>query len=276
MEGKMFKLLESFIAVYETRNFSKAAEELFLSQPTISVHINQLEKQLDTSLFERNGGTEIRPTENAKRFYPEALKIISNWQRAKEKIADHKMPKSRLKIAASHTTATTLLPKVIKFLSASIDQLQIQVSLHNSDDILEMISQHKINLGLIEKPSTNDAVKRYELMNDQLVLAGDQKSSIWLIRENGSGVYHYTQQYLKENGIIPEQTIRIKSNEIIVATLAKGIGKSIVSKKTLITGTPFKELGDSFNRSFYLLTPQHEPNKKITSLINKLVKEIIT
>ncbi|AVI94364.1 LysR family transcriptional regulator [Oenococcus oeni] len=276
MEGKMFKLLESFIAVYETRNFSKAAEELFLSQPTISVHINQLEKQLDTSLFERNGRTEIRPTENAKRFYPEALKIISNWQRAKEKIADHKMPKSRLKIAASHTTATTLLPKVIKFLSASIDQLQIQVSLHNSDDILEMISQHKINLGLIEKPSTNDAVKRYELMNDQLVLAGDQKSSIWLIRENGSGVYHYTQQYLKENGIIPEQTIRIKSNEIIVATLAKGIGKSIVSKKTLITGTPFKELGDSFNRSFYLLTPQHEPNKKITSLINKLVKEIIT
>nr|WP_243462146.1 LysR family transcriptional regulator [Oenococcus oeni] len=227
----MFKLLESFIAVYETRNFSKAAEELFLSQPTISVHINQLEKQLDTSLFERNGRTEIRPTENAKRFYPEALKIISNWQRAKEKIADHKMPKSRLKIAASHTTATTLLPKVIKFLSASIDQLQIQVSLHNSDDILEMISQHKINLGLIEKPSTNDAVKRYELMNDQLVLAGDQKSSIWLIRENGSGVYHYTQQYLKENGIIPEQTIRIKSNEIIVATLAKGIGKSIVSKK---------------------------------------------
>ncbi|EFD88346.1 LysR family transcriptional regulator [Oenococcus oeni] len=276
MEGKMFKLLESFIAVYETRNFSKAAEELFLSQPTISVHINQLEKQLDTSLFERNGRTEIRPTENAKRFYPEALKIISNWQRAKEKIADHKMPKSRLKIAASHTTATTLLPKVIKFLSASIDQLQIQVSLHNSDDILEMISQHKINLGLIEKPSTNDAVKRYELMNDQLVLAGDQKSSIWLIRENGSGVYHYTQQYLKENGIIPEQTIRIKSNEIIVATLANGIGKSIVSKKTLITGTPFKELGDSFNRSFYLLTPQHEPNKKITSLINKLVKEIIT
>ncbi|OIL37941.1 transcriptional regulator [Oenococcus oeni] len=276
MEGKMFKLLESFIAVYETRNFSKAAEELFLSQPTISVHINQLEKQLDTLLFERNRRTEIRPTENAKRFYPEALKIISNWQRAKEKIADHKMPKSRLKIAASHTTATTLLPKVIKFLSASIDQLQIQVSLHNSDDILEMISQHKINLGLIEKPSTNDAVKRYELMNDQLVLAGDQKSSIWLIRENGSGVYHYTQQYLKENGIIPEQTIRIKSNEIIVATLAKGIGKSIVSKKTLITGTPFKELGDSFNRSFYLLTPQHEPNKKITSLINKLVKEIIT
>ncbi|WP_143787025.1 LysR family transcriptional regulator, partial [Oenococcus oeni] len=67
MEGKMFKLLESFIAVYETRNFSKAAEELFLSQPTISVHINQLEKQLDTSLFERNGRTEIRPTENAKR-----------------------------------------------------------------------------------------------------------------------------------------------------------------------------------------------------------------
>lgn len=270
----MFKLLESFIAVYETRNFSKAAEELFLSQPTISVHINQLEKLLDTSLFERNGRTEIRPTENAKRFYPEALKIISDWQRAKEKIADHKMPKSRLKIAASHTTATTLLPRIIEFLSAHINQLQIQVSLHNSDDILEMISQHQISLGLIEKPSTNDAVKRYKLMNDQLVLAGDKKSSIWLIRENGSGVYHYTQQYLKENGIIPEQTIRIKSNAMIVATLAKGIGQSIVSKKTLLPDTPFKELGENFNRSFYLLTPQHEQNRKIATLIDQLIKQI--
>ena len=50
----MFKRIQSFIAVYETRSFSKAAEQLFISQPTVSVHIKQLELQLNTTLFERN------------------------------------------------------------------------------------------------------------------------------------------------------------------------------------------------------------------------------
>ncbi|MFT8324828.1 LysR family transcriptional regulator [Oenococcus sicerae] len=267
----MFKLLETFIAVYETRNFSKAAEQLFLSQPTISVHISQLEKQLDTTLFQRNGRTEVRPTENAKRFYPDAIKIIEDWQHASNKIADHHLAKSRLKIAASHTTATTLLPQILAYLTQDIDRLQIEISLHNSDDILEMASQHQIDLGLIEKPSVNDAVKRYQIASDQLVLAGDLKSPIWLIRENGSGVHHYTQQYLKQKGIVPEQIIRISSNTIIVAMLENGIGQSIVSKKTLTKKIPFQELNSNFHRPLYLLTPQHEQDSDVKTLITKLI-----
>lgn len=64
----MFKRIQSFIAVYETRSFSKAAEQLFISQPTVSVHIKQLELQLNTTLFERNGRTELVPTTNARKF----------------------------------------------------------------------------------------------------------------------------------------------------------------------------------------------------------------
>lgn len=55
----MFKLLQTFVAVYETRSFSKAAAQRFISQPTVSVHIQQLEKELGAQLFHRNGRTEF-------------------------------------------------------------------------------------------------------------------------------------------------------------------------------------------------------------------------
>ncbi|MCV3295660.1 MAG: LysR family transcriptional regulator [Oenococcus sp.] len=270
----MFKLLESFIAVYETRNFSKAAAELFLSQPTISVRISRLESQLDTTLFDRKGHTEIQATENAKRLYPAAVKLIADWQAAQNMIADHQQAKKLFKIAASHTTATTLLPMIVRALMPYIDQLQLEISLHNSDDILAMIAEHQADLGLIEKPSIQDGVSRREIARDQLVLAGNLKSPIWLLREQGSGVLHYTQQYLRTQSIIPEQVIRVKSNTMIAALLAEGLGKSIISKDTLIPGTPFVDIGEDFHRSLYLLTPEHAQNSENSVIISKLLRAI--
>ncbi|EHN59668.1 LysR family transcriptional regulator [Oenococcus kitaharae] len=270
----MFKLLESFIAVYETRNFSKAAAELFLSQPTISVRISRLESQLDTTLFDRKGRTEIQATENAKRFYPTALKILADWRAAQSTIADHQQTKWPFKIAASHTTATTLLPTIVRGLIPYIAQLQLEISLHNSDDILAMLAEHQADLGLIEKPSIQDGVSRYEIARDQLVLAGNLKSPIWLLREQGSGVLHYTQQYLRAKNIVPEQIVRVKSNTMIAALLAEGLGQSIISKDTLIPDTPFVDIGEDFHRSLYLLTPEHAQNSENAVIIAQLLQAI--
>lgn len=66
MEGvSMFKLLKTFRAVYETRNFSKAAELLYISQPAVSNQIKQLEEELDIQLFVRNGRQEFITTKQA-------------------------------------------------------------------------------------------------------------------------------------------------------------------------------------------------------------------
>ena len=77
----MFKLLQTFIAVYETRSFSKAADQLFISQPSVSVHIKQLETELKTTLFDRNGRTELAPTTNARMLYQRALALLDDWQK---------------------------------------------------------------------------------------------------------------------------------------------------------------------------------------------------
>ena len=75
----MLKLIKTFIAVYETRSFSKAADQLFISQPTVSVHIKQLEEQLNVKLFDRNGRMFLSPTLNARRFYQHATQLLDDW-----------------------------------------------------------------------------------------------------------------------------------------------------------------------------------------------------
>ncbi|MBO0424326.1 LysR family transcriptional regulator, partial [Enterococcus plantarum] len=76
----MFKLLKTFRAVYETKNFSKAAERLFISQPAVSNQIKQLEEELDIQLFDRNGRQEISTTKQADILYHHLLNLSDDWE----------------------------------------------------------------------------------------------------------------------------------------------------------------------------------------------------
>lgn len=266
----MFKLLETFITVFETRNFSKAATQLFISQPTVSVHIHQLESELGTALFTHNGRTEIIPTEQAKQFYPQALTIIDEWAAAQHAITQHNNQRVIFRIAASHTTAISFLPQVLKFLMPKIDTLDIHVEMQNSERVLEDVSQHKIDLGLIEKPITADNVMRQIAMHDQLVLAGHSDQALWLIRETGSGVYHYTQQYFKIRNIVPKHSITVASNDTIIALLQSGIGQSIISEKVLPSNIPSTPLSEEFKRDFYLISPQHTEDQTVRTVLQDI------
>lgn len=82
----MLHLLHTFVSVYETRNFTHTAEDLFLSQPTISAQIKKLEEHLQVDLFIRNGKQEIIPTKEAVFLYPRALQIIEEWEDTSQRL----------------------------------------------------------------------------------------------------------------------------------------------------------------------------------------------
>lgn len=69
----MIEWIKTFITVYETRNFSTAAKQLYISQPTVSIQINKLEKYLNVQLFYRNGKKIIVPTKEAEFLYPKLI-----------------------------------------------------------------------------------------------------------------------------------------------------------------------------------------------------------
>lgn len=251
----MFKQLETFCVVYETRNFSHAAEQLFISQPTVSTQIKQLEADLQTTLFTRNGRQEIVPTASGQLLYQQAQKLLTTWAATKTAVQSPRhLVKVPCRIGASHTTGRLILPTLLANLSAVSDRFDFQVTLANSAEILTAMSQHKLEFGLVEKPLVTDQLNRLPFGHDELVHAGDFASPLWLLREPNSGVRHYTNAFLKARNIQPAQVMVIHSNQIIADLLAHGIGQTIISRHVLTADVPVERLSAHYQRQFFLLT----------------------
>ena len=82
----MFNLLQTFLTVYETRNFTQAAEQLFISQPTVTTHIQKLEHELQAELFIREN-KRVMPTAVADQFYPQAQQMLAEWRTTKQSLS---------------------------------------------------------------------------------------------------------------------------------------------------------------------------------------------
>lgn len=267
----MFKLLETLVAVYETRSFSKAADQLFISQPTVSVHIKQLEKELGVQLFHRNGRTEFTSTQSGRLLYQKALHVLDEWQTLTDNLGQDN--RINITIGVSQTSATVLLPQLFAQIgSEQFDTIDVKIEMHNSEEILTGVLNRRFDFGMIEKPITHEFIARDEVASDQLVLAGNLADNHWLVREKGSGVYHYTQQYFKQHEIVPRHALTVSNNDIIVRMLAQNFGKSIVSIQSLTPEIPYQTLPESFNRSFYMIRLSHENRAEHMKWYNQVVQ----
>jgi DNA-binding transcriptional LysR family regulator len=265
---RMLKLLTTFRVVYETRNFSRTAELLFLSQPAVSNQVKQLERELGVTLFERNGRKEMKPTKQADLLYERALVLLEDWQETQQQLLDEQNEEEVCRIVASHTFAVYLLPKLLKFLLPKYPKVNFVVSYANSHHALDQIAKHEADFGFIEKPLETTGVQRFSLMEDELVIAGDPDSQLWLVRESTSGVFHYTQRYFEEKNIHGKKML-IKSNEIIAALLKEGVGCSILSKRAVPENVPMKSL--DYHRNFYLIQRTHLVSESLQSIAKEIL-----
>ncbi|MDD1388533.1 LysR family transcriptional regulator [Pediococcus pentosaceus] len=271
----MFNFLNSFRLVYETHSFSLAASQLFVTQPTVSNQIRQLEAQLKTQLFSRKGNSEVLPTTAAKILYESTTKLLAEWHATERelKIVDKKRT-LKLKIGASQTIAQTVLPELVDSLHQHDPDLPINVSISNSDTVLEKLNNHKINIGLVEKPVISPSLERVSIASDELVCIGTP-TDVWLSREPGSGIYKYSEQYLLEMGISPNKVIQVNETNLLIKLVRQGLGQTIISKRMAPNDLPITYLGPHFNRLFYLLYSKIDYSldphlKKILDTIQKL------
>lgn len=237
--------------VYETKNFSKAAELLFISQPTVSAQIKQLEQDLDTPLFLRNGRKNVIATPQAEYLYEKALNLLDELSTITSEIHTNTQHQSHCALGISHTYAMALMPDLMIALYNAFPTVRFRVSMMNSAEVLTALEQHQLDLGIIEKPLSAPSILRFPILKDQLVLAGDPQVGPWLVREASSGVYYYTKRYLEEQNI-QGPIIEIASNELIVALLKQGFGCSILSKRAA-HGIGYQLLDKNFERQFYLI-----------------------
>ncbi|BBM16527.1 MULTISPECIES: LysR family transcriptional regulator [Enterococcus] len=247
----IFKWLETFKVVYETKNFSKASEILFISQPTVSSQIKQLENEFGTQLFIRSGRKEVLVTPQAEILYERVVDLMDDWDNLYQAVQTNQQQIVRCVIGASHTFANYVLPALLIQLHQKFPQIRFSVQMMNSLEVLQAVEHHTVDIGFIEKPLSAPNIKRIPLMEDQLVLAGDTEKGPWLVRENTSGVYYYTKRFLEEKDI-EGPVMEIQNNEVIVGLLKQGFGCSLISERA-VEGISHQRLDESFKRNFYLI-----------------------
>lgn len=266
----MFALLETLIAVYETGQFTMAADELKVSQSTVSSRIATLEDMIGAPLFDRHAKSSVTPTEAGTLLYRAAIDIGASWRDVRERIARARANREPFSMLFSHTAGALLVPSALRVVLPETGRFEMTVAPMNSDGILERVGMKEAQLGIVEKPIINDSVERVTLCEDRLVLAGDP-DGVWLVREHGSGVRYYTDLYFKTAGVMPDRVIEVASNASIVASLTAGVGCSVVSCAACPDGVPTRDLGPEFVRRFYALTPRSGLTRDQRALADAIV-----
>ena len=137
------KQLEAFVRVAETKNFSAAARQLFLTQPTVSAHIAALEKELNTCLLVRST-KGVALSESGKELYAYAEQMLELEQKIRERFGlAGRQSGSVLRIAASTIPAQYLLPGIMAQFRGEYPEEQLKLFETDSGGVIEMIKNHK-------------------------------------------------------------------------------------------------------------------------------------
>ena len=237
------KQLESFVSVADNLSFSKAARSLYLTQPTVSAHIAQLEKDLGCRLFERTTKS-LRLTETGKSIYPLAARMVALKNSIEEETKDK--AEKTVCIGASTIPATYLLPAVVAQLSAKND-IRIKVSQGNSAEVEEMVSDGAVEAGVIGRAPQLKGIEGEKVCKDTMVLvtpvnayytklrkskAGTERllEEPLILREEGSGTQKAADTFLEEHaGKGLNIIIRSNNQEAIKRMVAEGAGVSVMS-----------------------------------------------
>ena len=164
-----FRQLEAFVNVARYKNFSKAGKALFLSQPTISLHISNLEKELNAPLFDRTS-KEVNLTPAGSEFLNYALDMINMKNKAIHNIlTSQKKISGSIKISSSTTPCLVLLPNAIEKFQALHPEVKFIIEEKTSQAILEDVCSLTSDLGLVGMQVENERFISQPLFDDELV-----------------------------------------------------------------------------------------------------------
>lgn len=213
-----FRLLV-FKNVADNLSFTKASKALYISQPAVTRHINELEKQYEKALFNRLGN-KISLTDEGKLFLDYANKILALYQELEDSFQhfNNIFPK-QVNMGASTTIAQYLLPILFYKLKANYPDTDFKLLNDNSENIEALLLDKKISLGFTEGSASHPSIHYETFVKDEIVLVTrannptlietkeiplDQLKTLPLVlREEGSGTRKIIEQSLKAKQIHP-------------------------------------------------------------------------
>lgn len=240
-----------FLVVAENLSFSKAAEELFISQPAVSKHIKELESKLNSTLFERKGN-KVYLTKAGKMTYGYLKKIMQQYEELEFDLGRmNDTFKGILRIGASSTISQYLIPKAIAAFHKRYPKIELFLYNGNSFEMEQKLLDNEIEIALLENDSSQLNLKYIDFLDDEIVAVTGSQSvyaklkSISLtdfqqipivLREKGSGTLEVIQKHLLKNNIKIDHLnilIHLGSTEAIKNFLCDFDGIALVSEKSI-------------------------------------------
>ena len=267
--------LKIFVSVYRNKSFTRASEELHISQPTISEHIKNLENSLDCRLFDRLGRS-IMPTAQADVLYPRALELLDELDSIQQEIsAAGTGIRGKLTIGASTIPGTYILPRMAYSFKKKYPDVAFEILIEDSGRIANMVLQHELLCGIVGARMTSDKLDYAPLLEDELVLVatkkmlGQKKITLaklgtipFLQREKGSGTRQTFENFLKKNNINTDSfniVATLGSTSAVKQAVKEGLGASVISRiavqeeldSGILHEIPIRSM--KMNRKFYLV-----------------------
>jgi len=237
--------LRLFAAVVEQGGFTNAARALHLSQPAISKSLNELERQLHVSLIER-GARGVNLTEPGRALYARARELFGVERVAERELRELRgLKRGSLRVAASTTIATYMLPPVLGRFRLRHPSVRIRATSANTRSVLRLLLESRTDVALVEGPISHDAVDVVPWREDELVVIAhpdhplaaqsdvgveDLMLETVLVREPGSGTREVAERALALHGARLTRTMRLGGTEAIKQGVAAGLGIAIVSR----------------------------------------------
>ena len=286
--------LQVFEAIVRLGSFTRAAEELFLTQPTVSMQIKKLSDAMGLPLFE-HVGRNVQPTEAGLVLYDACRRMFENLANLEMQIADLQgMKRGRLRLGVI-TTAQYFAPEILGEFSALYPGIEVALKVSNRDSIIERMHGNEDDLYIMgQTPEGELEVEAFPFAPNPLVviaphnhpLVGERNIPLsrladepFILREPGSGIRDAILRYLDAGGVRPKVRMELGSNEAIKHAVVGGLGLSVLSLHTLtLEGTtgPVAILdieGFPILRRWYLVYPKGKEISLLASTFLEFAKE---
>lgn len=293
----MLDELRTFTAVVEAKNFTKAAEKVNLSQPSVSVHIKNLEAYFGTQLIARcTKQKKLLITDSGKLLYRRSKELLSLLETTKDEVKNiSNSPKGHLRIGATLTIGECLLPHFLGEFCNKYPDIEIEVIIGNTSEVTSMVKALKVDLALIEGNIHSNRFTQQYFFEDNLVLIAPKSANLpdtlsdfsllqnqrWLTREHGSGLREALDFFLTNHRIVPNAKVVFNSNLALLQAVKNNLGIALISTHMLFTQCDANEvfdvisLEDNVHVTFsYILPKEVRPSKATCILLDELTPYI--
>ena len=236
--------LEAFVQVATLLSFSKAAEALFLTQPTVTARIQGLERELGEPLFERMG-RRIRLTDAGTAFLTNAKRALQAVEEGRDAISSlRNVERGSLSIGTAPTIGTYVLPAILEQYSKRYPDVEISIRTGRSEEVTRMVLADEVQIGF-ERHLTHPEIETIPLYEDDLslmarashplaraqsVTVSDVARESVIFFDVGSSYHAISQAIFRETGVTPRHTLDVDSLEMAKHLVMRGLGLAFLPR----------------------------------------------